>query len=350
MIDGKERHKAKNITHNSNAIMEHEMYANKKKRKYLINTGASILENFRRNETLPEAELVKRFIHKMNKPGAPCSDADGKPARFILRVLMEAHMIDRDVDHVYTSTLQGMIKFGGPEQHDFKECMTGFFEKYLRAHPNPRKSPRKSCPIKDDEFDEFFRTENAEDIAMDSFASKGDVSTARDDGIIQNGDEGCKKRLRTAKDDASNSAETRKKKNTSTARPRVARTFSAKQTIQHSVSNLTTTASGGVRTELTHIQQNITFNFPPNEFSTTTTTDVTAADYSRLGSVLLKTSSLSSFEISSNSACTTNQDILDTDADADLSALGTVLLKTTSENSVKVTSNSPLSFDNPSEV
>ena len=55
------------------------------------------------------------------------------------------------------------------------------------------------------------------------------------------------------------------------------------------------------------------------------------------------------FEISSNSACTTtiNQDIFDTDATADLSVLGSVLLKTTSESSFEVSSNSACSFDNP---
>ena len=114
------------------------------------------------------------------------------------------------------------------------------------------------------------------------------------------------KRPRTAKDDASNSGETpktKKKKNIRTTRPHVAHTFSSKQTIQHSACNLTTTASGGVRTELTQLQQ-ITFNFPPSQFSTTTTTDATA-DWSVLGSVLLKATSENSFELSSNSACTT---------------------------------------------
>ena len=116
-----------------------------------------------------------------------------------------------------------------------------------------------------------------------------------------------------------------------------------------------------MRTELTQLQQ-LTFNFLPSEFSTTTTinedildTDATV-DLSVLGSVLLKTTSENSFEISSNSACTTaiNQDILETDATADLSVLGSVLLKTTSENSFEVSSNSAClfdnSFDNPSEV
>ena len=81
---------------------------------------------------------------------------------------------------------------------------------------------------------------------------------------------------------------------------------------------------------------------------TTTTTDTTA-DWSVLGSVLLKATSENSFEISSNSACTTttNQDILDIDATANLSALGSVLLKTTSENSFEVSSNSACLFDNP---
>ena len=110
-----------------------------------------------------------------------------------------------------------------------------------------------------------------------------------------------------------------------------------------------------MRTELTQLQQ-LTFNFLPSEFSTTTTinedilldTDATA-DLSVLGSVLLKTTSENSFEISSNSACTTtiNQDILETDATADLSVLGSVLLKTTSENSFEVSSNSACLFDNP---
>ena len=68
------QHKAKNITHNSNAIMDRGMFAKtSSQKKYLINTGASILENVRRNETLSEAEFVKRFIHKINKPGTPCS-------------------------------------------------------------------------------------------------------------------------------------------------------------------------------------------------------------------------------------------------------------------------------------
>ena len=68
-----------------------------------------------------------------------------------------------------------------------------------------------------------------------------------------------------------------------------------------------------------------------------------------LGSVLLKATSENSFEISSNSACTTttNQDILDIDATANLSALGSVLLKTTSANSLEVSSNLACSFDNP---
>ena len=155
--------------------------------------------------------------------------------------------------------------------------------------------------------------------------------------IIQNVDEGCKKRPRTAKDDASNSGETRKKKNIRTTRSGVAHTFSSKQTIQHSACNLTTTASGGVRTEV--------------EFSTTTTTDITTADWSKVGSVLLKTASETSFEISSKSASTTttNQDILETNATADLSALGSVLLKTTSENSFEVSINSACSCDNPSD-
>ena len=124
--------------------------------------------------------------------------------------------------------------------------------------------------------------------------------------------------------------------------------------MQHSACNLTTTASGGVRTELTQLQQ-LTFNFLPSEFSTTTTTDATA-DWSVLGSVLLKATSENYFEISSNSACTTtiNPDIFDTDATADLSVLGSVLLKTTSESSFEVSSYSAGScdnpFDNPSEV
>ena len=120
-----------------------------------------------------------------------------------------------------------------------------------------------------------------------------------------------------------------------TTRSRVARTFSAKQTIQHSACNLTTTASGGVRTEV--------------EFSTTTTTDITTADWSKVGSFLLKTTSENSLEISSKSASTTttNQDILETNATADLSALGSVHLKTTGENSLKVSSNSACLFDNP---
>ena len=76
--------------------------------------------------------------------------------------------------------------------------------------------------------------------------------------IIQNVDEGCKKRTRTAKDDASNSGETpktKKKKNIRTTRPHVAHTFSSKQTIQHSACNHTTIASGGVRIELAQLQQ-----------------------------------------------------------------------------------------------
>lgn len=102
-----------------------------------------------------------------------------------------------------------------------------------------------------------------------------------------------------------------------------------------------------MRTELTQLQQ-ITFNFPPSEFSTTTTTDATA-DWSVSGSVLLKATSENSFELSSNSACTTttNQDILDIDATTDLSALGSVHLKTTGENSLEVSSNSACLFDNP---
>ena len=127
--------------------------------------------------------------------------------------------------------------------------MTEFIENVLRDNPKPCKSPRKSCPIKDDEIDEFLLNGIAGDSVTDSVAFTGDVSTARD-GIIQNVDEGCKKRPRTAKDYASNSGETRKKKNicTTRSRSRVARTFSSKQTIQHSACNLTTTASGGVRT------------------------------------------------------------------------------------------------------
>ena len=232
MIDGKERHKAKNITHNSNAIMDHIMFAKTNYRKYLINTGASILENVHKNETLSEAEFLKRFIHKMNKPGTPCSSADGKPARFILQVLREANMIDRDQDGVYTSTLEAMIRFGGEEEHNFKDCMTEFIENFLRDNPKPRKSPRKLCPIKEDEIDEFLSNGIAGDSVTDSFTFTGDVSTARDI-IIQNVDEGCKKRPRTAKDYASNSGETRKKKNicTTRSRSRVARTFSSKQTI-----------------------------------------------------------------------------------------------------------------------
>ena len=262
-------------------------------------------------------------------------------------------MIDRDKDGFYTSTLEAIIKFGGEEKHNFKECMTEFIENFLRDNPNSCKSPRKSCPIKDDEIDEFLWNGIDGDIVTDSFAFMGDVSTERD-VIIQNVDEGCKKRPRTAKDDASNSGETRKKKNIRTTRSRVAHTFSTKQTIQHSACNLTTTASGGVRTELTQLQQ-ITFNFPPSEFSTTTTTNATT-DWSVSGSVLLEATSEHSFEISSNPACTTttNQDILDIDATANLSALGSVLLKTTSENSLEVSSNSACSFDNsfdnPSEV
>ena len=181
MIEGKQRHKAKNITHNSNAIMDHGMFAKTSShRKYLINTGASILENVCRNETLSEEEFVKRFIHKMNKPGTPCSSADGKPARFILQVLREANMIDRDQDGVYTSTLEAMIRFGGEEEHNFKDCMTEFIEKFLRDNPKPRKSPRKSCPIKDDKIDELLLNGIAGDSVTDSFAFTGDVSTARD--------------------------------------------------------------------------------------------------------------------------------------------------------------------------
>ena len=162
------------------AIMDHGMMAKTNYRKYLINTGASILENVHKNETLSEAEFLKRFIHKMNKPGTPCSSADGKPARFILQVLREANMIDRDQDGVYTSTLEAMIRFGGEEEHNFKDCMTEFIEKFLRDNPKPRKSPRKSCPIKDDEIDEFLLNGNAGDSVTDSFAFTGDVSTARD--------------------------------------------------------------------------------------------------------------------------------------------------------------------------
>ena len=168
------------------------MFAKTNYRKYLINTGASILENVHKNETLSEAEFLKRFIHKMNKPGTPCSSADGKPARFILRVLRAAaNMINRDQDGFYTSSLEAIIKFGGEEKHNFKECMTEFIENFLRDNPNSRKSPRKSCPIKDDEIDEFLLNRYAGDIVTDSFAFTGDVSTARD-GIIQNVDEGCK--------------------------------------------------------------------------------------------------------------------------------------------------------------
>ena len=324
------------------------MMAKTNYRNYLINTGASILENVHKNETLSEAEFLKRFIHKMNKPGTPCSNADGKPARFILQVLREANMIDRDQDGFYTSTLEAIIRFGGEEEHNFKDCMMEFIEKFLRDHPKPRKSPRKLRPIKEDEIDESLLKGIAGDIVTDSLALTGDDSTARD-GIIQYVDEECKKRPRTANDDASNSGETRKNKNICTTRPRVAHTFSTKQTIQHSACNLTTTASGGVRTELTQLQQ-LTFNFLPSEFSTTTATDATA-DWSVSGSVLLKATSEHSFEISSNSACTTttNQDILDTDATTDLSALGSVHLKTTSEHSFEVSINSAFSCDNPSD-
>ena len=264
----------------------------------------------------------------MNKPGTPCSNADGKPARFILQVLRESNMINRDQDGVYTSTLNAIIKFDGEEEHNFKDCMTELIEKFLRDRPKPRKSPRKLRPIKEDEIDESLLKGIAGDIVTDSLALTGDDSTARD-GIIQYVDEECKKRPRTANDDASNSGETRKKKNRRTTRSRVARTFSAKQTIQHSACNLTTTASGGVRTEV--------------EFSTTTTTDITTADWSKVGSMLLKTASETSFEISSKSASTTttNQDILDT-------------IATASENSFEVSINSVClcdnPFDNPSEV
>ena len=123
----------------------------------------------------------------MNKPGTPCSSADGKPARFILRVLRAANMIDRDKDGVYTSTLDAIIRFGGEEEHNFKDCMTEFIEKFLRDNPKPRKSPRKSCPIKDDEIDEFLWNGIDGDIVTDSFAFMGDVSTERD-VIIQNVD------------------------------------------------------------------------------------------------------------------------------------------------------------------
>ena len=85
------------------------------------------MENLQ-NETLCEAEFVKRFIHKINKPGTPCSNADGKPARFILQVLRETNMIDRDKDGFYTSTLEAIIKFVGKEEHNFKDCMTEFIE------------------------------------------------------------------------------------------------------------------------------------------------------------------------------------------------------------------------------
>ena len=55
--------------------------------------------------------------------------------------------------------------------------MTEFIENVLRDNPKPRKSPRKSCPIKDDEIDEFLWNGNAGDIVTDSFAFTGDVST-----------------------------------------------------------------------------------------------------------------------------------------------------------------------------
>ena len=104
-------------------------------------------------------------------------------------------MIDRDKDGFYTSTLEAIIKFGGEEKHNFKECMTEFIETFLRHNPNSRKSPckspRKSCLIKDDEIDEFLWNGIARDIVTDSFAVTGDVSTERD-VIIQNVDEGCK--------------------------------------------------------------------------------------------------------------------------------------------------------------
>ena len=121
-------------------------------------------------------------------------------------------MIDRDKDGVYTSTLDAIIRFGGEEEHNFKDCMTEFIEIFLRDNPKPRKSPCKFCPIKDDKIDELLLNAIARDSVTDSFAFTGYDSTARD-GINQNVDEGCKKRPRTAKDDASNSGETRKKKN-----------------------------------------------------------------------------------------------------------------------------------------
>ena len=39
-------------------------------------------------------------------------------------------MIDRDKDGFYTSTLEAIIKFGGEEEHNFKDCMTEFIENF----------------------------------------------------------------------------------------------------------------------------------------------------------------------------------------------------------------------------
>ena len=89
-------------------------------RNYLITTGASILENLG-DEKLSETEFVKRFIHKKNKPGTPCVNLDGKPARFILRVLKAANMIYVDQNGI-CCTLEAIDKFGGKEKHDLKNA------------------------------------------------------------------------------------------------------------------------------------------------------------------------------------------------------------------------------------
>ena len=335
------RHKAKNITHNSNAIMDHGMFAETSSyRIYLIKTGASILENLG-DEKLSETEFVKRFIHKKNKPGTPCSNVDGKPTRFILRVLKAANMINVDKNGFYTSTLEAINKFGGKQKHNFERYMTEFIENFLRDNPNSRRSPRKSCQINNAEIDDLLLNGIVEDTVTDSFASTGDVSSERDgvfrasslpvgdNAHIRNVDEGCNKRPRTAKDDASNSWETPKTKNIRTTRSRVAHNSSFEQTIQHSACNHTTTsASGGVHTELTQLQK-FTFSYFPSEFSTAQTT------HSTTGTDAITTTTT-----------TINHDILDTDATADLS----MLFKTTSVNSFEMSSNSACSYENPTEV
>ena len=242
------------------------------------------------DEKLSETEFVKRFIHKKNKPKTPCSNVDGKPTRFILRVLKAANMINVDKNGFYTSTLEAINKFGGKQKHNFERYMTEFIENFLRDNPNSRKSPRKSCQINDAEIDDLILNGIVKDTVTDSFPSTGDVSSERD-GIflasslpvgdnahIRNVDEECNKRPRTAKDDASNSLETpktKKTKNICTAQSRVAHTFSSEQTIQHSACNhTTTTASGGVHTKLTQLQK-FTFHHFPSDFSTAQTTHST---------------------------------------------------------------------------